>query len=198
MATETNKIIHEDDSESDDEPKTIEPKKFEFNDDIWGEIMSYVAPSIETILTKWGIDKLHDLFTKTHKKRFTNMKASSIPLEKRRLVLLKPLMKYHHKYNLYNYIEPIKKSEKKSEDKPMELSVGDKVTYRGDGWWNRRDGGIILKVNKKSYTVQFYESREIHYNLHTWEDKIPSFKKTVSKVTPVDDYRLVTFWDENR
>ena len=134
-------------------------KTYEFNSDIWKEIMTYTAPQIESVLDKWGIDKLHNLYKKTHRRRFTNMKASSIPLQERRNVLLRPLMRFHFKHNLYNYIEPIKNT--------MELSVGDKVNW-SKSRWALYEGGIIVKVNKNSYTVQFYESRKTPDFHYTW------------------------------
>ena len=160
-------------------------KTYEFNSDIWKEIMTYTAPQIESVLDKWGIDKLHNLYKKTHRRRFTNMKASSIPLQERRNVLLTPLMRFHFKHDLYNYIEPIKNT--------MELSVGDKVNW-SKSRWALYEGGIIVKVNKNSYTVQFYESRKTPDFHYTWEDRIPTFKKVVGNVIKVNDYMLEEYW----
>jgi len=154
-------------------------KTYEFNDDIWKEIMSYTAPQIESVLDKWGIDKLHNLYKKTQFRKFINMKASSIPLQERRNVLLRPLMRFHFKHNLYNYIE-------------TKLSVGDMVIWnrKVKSWGDYDVGGTIIKVNKNTYTVQFYRKIEVDdvSGLCSWEDKIPTYKKTVSYVKKVDDY----------
>jgi hypothetical protein len=136
-------------------------KQFELIPELWEEVMSYFNEAIEKHLIKLGIPNLHNIYKSVFNRRYSNMSNSNIPLEKRRLILFEPLMKYHHRGNsLVKYLP--KKPEPKKKDWSGHY-IGLMVR-----WYNNKENrgrryvyGRITAVSDKSVTAMRYIHKKI-------------------------------------
>ena len=135
-------------------------KQYELIPELWEEVMSYFNESIEERLNKLGIPTLHDIFKAVYNMRVTNITNSSIPLGKRRAVLMGRLMKYHHRENsIVKYI-PKKPEPKKPEPKDWSgHHVGLLVRWK-EKWSNTYTYGRIVEVKKGSVTAAWCHVRD--------------------------------------
>ena len=87
-------------------------KQYEFIPDVWDNIMNFRKKPIEAKLWKMGIPPLATLLIKCKAwPGFKNLYNVKIPLEKRKTMLIKPLMDYH--LNKGNIVLEEKKKKKK-------------------------------------------------------------------------------------
>ena len=186
-------------------------KQYELYPEVLALVMSYFAPSVEKHLHKMGIAKLHDMCKKCCRIRFTNINSSNSRLdaEGRKMLLIKPLMKYHIKHDLMKKYPDIgaKRVLKKTPTNTTEFSVGDMVNYRGFELWGEPEGGVIIKITECKYHIQLYfkvivsKSRWHTFDttIHSWEDKL---EKKIVRVTggfhKVDNYLIKTTHDWGR
>jgi hypothetical protein len=116
-----------------------------------------------------GIDKLVSIYGEQFHRRLTNMKASSIPLEKRRSLIITKIMeqiaksddKAHDKKIMDTYF-----AEKPKEEKPIvewlsNFAIGEEVIITNGPYKCPHRKGIISKINKKSVSVKLFAYREI-------------------------------------
>lgn len=125
-------------------------KEYDIVPEIFTEIMSYFAPPVEDRLWKMSVDKLHALYRQVFRQRISNMKCSTIPLEKRKNHVISRVMKYHLKNDLTKkYLQPVVK------DFSM-FSVGDKINKYGPYHGACLEGGIIVKITDSRLHIQMY------------------------------------------
>jgi hypothetical protein len=125
-------------------------------------------------LDKAGIDKLVSIYGDKFKLRITNMKCTSIPLEKRKNLIIIKILEQIVKSENENISREIldtyfSEKEKKEKDTPSWLNdyvVGEEVFIlsakpqdRGS-YVNRK--AVISKINKKSLSVRLYGYDEIN------------------------------------
>lgn len=111
-----------------------------------------------------GIDVLVSIYGNEFKKRITNMKCSSIPLQKRKDLITSKILEEVLKSNdeklskklLDKYFAP-KQKQVKDVEWVKEFEVGEEVlVYRGLGMGGRRKAKII-KINDKSITIRYFD-----------------------------------------
>lgn len=123
-----------------------------------------------------GIDKLVTIYGNEFKRRITNMKASSIPLEDRRKLITKKILEavvtaddtvaLSQKILDTYFVE--KKREEKNVEWLNEFQVGEEILvytpykdYHATNIWQL---AVVNKINKKTISVSLYGYDEVHDN----------------------------------
>lgn len=114
-----------------------------------------------------SIDTLIHIYQKEFGRRFSNMKCSSIPLEKRKKTIITGILKQVNTQDLSRkimttYFEEPKK-EKATPSWIQEFVVGDEVLVNVGTHWSssKRIKSVVTKINAKSVTVRLYAYRTI-------------------------------------
>jgi hypothetical protein len=180
MSGKKYKLIIESDSEEENEKEfhivTITSKEQEKNDieaNIYEEEKECDNDILLKKLDEAGIDKLVSIYGDKFKRRITNMKCTSIPLEKRKNLIKTKILEQVVKSENINISREILdtyfvEKEKKEKDTPSWLNdyvVGEEVFILSAKPQNRgryvNRKAIISKINKKSLSVRLYGYNEI-------------------------------------
>lgn len=130
-----------------------------------------------------GIDKLISIYGEQFNNRFTNMKSSKIPLEKRRTLIITKIMEAVTKNEIHNKIIDIYFAEKQKEEKPKDewmsnFVIGEEVLIAGKYTWNPNRKGIIAKINKKSVSIELFAYEESDF-IPSFENRDYGYKKLI-------------------
>lgn len=116
-------------------------------------------------LDKAGIDTLVTIYKNEFKRRITNMKCSTIPLNERKRTIIKYILESIVKGDTLALTNKIintyfsKNTEKSySPEWINEFSVGEEILVYNDSIYNK---GVVYKINKKSISVRLFCYREI-------------------------------------
>jgi len=194
-----------------------------YPDEIWNIIKEYMIDTQKHILIsnlhKSGINILISILKGQFKRGLTNMKSTSIPLEKRRNNIITTILKYSKKTDINNILKLyFTKKEEIKEVKDFSwinnYSVGEELlclTKEYGICWSK---AIISQLNKNSITVNLYNYSEIpDYEViknQTWGEhrliwnkfykskKIIYDKKYLIKQINFDDRKLKIFIEGTR
>ena len=180
-------------------------KEYDILPEIFTEIMSYFAPPVEDRLWKMSVDKLHALYRQVFRQRISNMKCSTIPLEKRKNHVISRVMKYHLKNDLTKkYLQPVGKNNREIVKHDFSMfSVGDKINKYGPYFGACREGGIIVKITASRLHIQMYDRVAINrvndgmYETTTYFWGPHKAKKIIvsgREIIKVDSNRIVHEW----
>ena len=124
-----------------------------------------LVEDVKSCLMKASIDTLCSMLRKEFKKGFTNMKCASIPLEKRKEVLVKSILneceKNEKDINLL-VVEHLNKKKITSSDKNYEwineFEVGEEIIVNvSKGRWTfKKVKAVVKKINKCGISVNCY------------------------------------------
>ncbi len=141
-----------------------------------------------------GIDRLVEILA-LWKRKITNMKSSSIPLEKRKAVIISAIRKViqsnpNHKHFLVinSYFAPKEKAQPKIDNKLFTYKKGDLVIHDVGKYRTKYVLAKVVKINEKSITIQLdtyrtildekamrdqtYGSHRLIWNECFWGDKV--------------------------
>lgn len=114
-----------------------------------------------------GIDKLVEILALWNRK-ITNIKSSSIPLEKRKELIINTIRKVmsqkpNHKHFLVinTYFAPKEKTQPKVDESISNYKVGDIVLHNINKYRSKYILAKVTKINEKSITIQLDTYREI-------------------------------------
>ena len=114
-----------------------------------------------------GIDPLVDILALWNM-RLTNMKASSIPIEKRKKIIIETIRKMirtkpdHLKFvSIAAYFKPKEKKEKDIDINLLKYNIGDEVLYNDSKYRTKWVLAKVVKFNTKSLTIQLDTYRTI-------------------------------------
>jgi len=138
-----------------------------FPDDVWNIIKDYMIDKLKHKLTEklkdTGIDTLVKILRKEFKTGFSNMKSSSIPLEKRRNLIITTILKCSKQSKNENDILKLYYAEKDKKECSWvnNYSIGEELLCCTGEFriWARK--AKVLKINKNSITVGLYSYTKI-------------------------------------
>lgn len=127
-------------------------KQYELIPELWKEVLSYFNEAVEKRFYKLGMHKLYSIYKDVFRMGFTNIHNSNIPLERRKGILMRAIMKYHHnKGSLVEYIPEKKKKDWSGHE------VGTAVRWLKHKYDRDYIYGRIVKVGDKSVTAERHE-----------------------------------------
>ena len=127
-------------------------KQYELIPELWEEVLSYFNEAVEKRFYKLGMHKLYSIYKDVFRMGFTNMHNSNIPLERRKGILMRAIMKYHHNTgSLAKYIPEKKKKDWSGHE------VGTAVRWLKHKYAQDYIYGRIVKVGDKSVTAERHE-----------------------------------------
>ena len=127
-------------------------KQYELIPELWKEVLSYFNEAVEKRFYKLGMHKLYSIYKDVFRMGFTNIHNSNIPLERRKGILMRAIMKYHHnKGSLAEYIPEKKKKDWSGHE------VGTAVRWLKHKYDRDYIYGRIVKVGAKSVTAERHE-----------------------------------------
>lgn len=130
--------------------------------EVWGEIMSYFVKSIENELNDISLNALYKLHNTYSEKIIYSPLSTKISMKERRITLMKPIIRFHHKNrNLHIEIYNFKKNLmiEKNKQKCFNCSsyrVGNFIKYKNEV-------GMVDKVYKSSIHCIFYSFQYSRY-----------------------------------
>lgn len=142
----------------------------EFPDEIWDNIKEFMIekPKHKLIkkLNKTGIDTLVKILKGQFKRGFSNMKSSSIPLEKRRNLIITTILKCSKPSNIDDilklyYAEKDKTKIEKDCSWVNNYSVGEELLGRTGEYGIYFRKAKVVKINKSSITIGLYYYNQI-------------------------------------
>ena len=125
--------------------------KLDFNDDVWGEIKSFMG--IYNITTEWdklgkvGATRLNGFYRENYRRSISN--PASKPQKVREMIYKRIFknMTIIQANNLYELIKP--------KDNIIKVKIGDEIRYDTNNY--KHYAGIVIKVNKCSVRFKPYK-----------------------------------------
>lgn len=131
----------------------LETDKYDFCDDIWNYILDFTGWKYSFDLNKLGLEPLAKILKYNFNTGFTNMKSSSISLEKRKNLLIthiyKGLQKRASKSVYENICSYFVKSKREVPRFDERIKIGDEAVFYPKKWSRKVLCGIVDKLNDK-------------------------------------------------